>query len=169
MLIDWPTERMNVNLRVWLGSGVHRFVGLNVFTHYMHAIFVFIIEYFVIKCGDYRKFICESVHCFISFTALCPYQNRFVNSLGSNDAIWRQGSGSTLAQVMALCLTAPSHYLNQCWLIIRKVQWYSSEDNFTSDISAIIHWNKLENYLYKIPLKSPRGQWVNSLGHCAAL
>ena len=80
-----------------------------------------------------------------------------VNSLGFNDAIWRQGYGSTLAQVMACCLTAPSHYLNQCWLIIRKVKWYSFEDNFTSDISGINHWNKLEN----IPLKSPRGLWVN--------
>ena len=27
-------------------------------------------------------------------------------------------SGSTLAQVMACCLTAPSHHLNLCWLII---------------------------------------------------
>ena len=30
----------------------------------------------------------------------------------------RQRSGSILAQVMACCLLAPSHYLNQCWLII---------------------------------------------------
>ena len=43
------------------------------------------------------------------------------NSLRPSDAIWRPRSGSTLAQVMACCLTAPSHYLNQCWLIIRKV------------------------------------------------
>ena len=42
-------------------------------------------------------------------------------------AIWQQRSGSTLAQVMACCLTAPSHYLNQCWLIISKVLWHSSE------------------------------------------
>ena len=48
-----------------------------------------------------------------------------VNSLWPSDAIWRQGSGSTLAQVMACCLTAPSHYLNQCWLIISEVQWHS--------------------------------------------
>ena len=27
--------------------------------------------------------------------------------------------GSMLAQVMTWCLTAPSHYLNQCWLIIK--------------------------------------------------
>ena len=32
-------------------------------------------------------------------------------------------SGSALAQVMACCLMAPSHYLNQCWLIINEVQW----------------------------------------------
>ena len=41
-----------------------------------------------------------------------------INSLWPSDAIWWQGSGSTLVQVMAWCLTAPSHYLNQCWLII---------------------------------------------------
>ena len=31
--------------------------------------------------------------------------------------------------VMACCLTAPSHYLNQCWLIFSKVQWHSVEFN----------------------------------------
>ena len=41
----------------------------------------------------------------------------FVNSLRPCDAIWQHRSGSTLAQVMACCLTAPSHYLNRCWLI----------------------------------------------------
>ena len=47
------------------------------------------------------------------------------NSLWPSDAIWRQGSRSKLVQVMACCLTAPRHYLNQCWLIIRKVLWHS--------------------------------------------
>ena len=46
----------------------------------------------------------------------------YINSLWPSDTIWRQRSGSTLAQVMACCLTAPSHYLHQCWLIIGKVQ-----------------------------------------------
>ena len=45
-----------------------------------------------------------------------------VNSLWPNDAIWRHRSWSTLAQVMACCLMAPSHYLNQCWLIVNKDQ-----------------------------------------------
>ena len=65
----------------------------------------------------------------------------FFNSLWPSDTIWRHKSGSTLAQVMACCLAAPSHYLNQCWLIISKVQWYSSECNVTRDTSAISHWN----------------------------
>ena len=61
---------------------------------------------------------------------------------------------------MACCPTAPSHYLNQCWLIISKVQRHSSQGNFTIDTSAINHWNYLENYLFKITFKSPKGQWV---------
>ena len=53
---------------------------------------------------------------------------QWINSLGPSDAIWRSRSWSTLVKVMACCLTAPSHYLNQCWLIISKVLWHSSED-----------------------------------------
>ena len=56
--------------------------------------------------------------------SMLPYgiaRPQWVNSMGPSDAIWQQKSGSTLAQVMACCLTAPSHYLNQCWLIISEV------------------------------------------------
>ena len=38
-------------------------------------------------------------------------------------ATWRHRSGSILAQVMAWCLTATSHYLNQCWLNVSEVLW----------------------------------------------
>ena len=68
--------------------------------------------------------------------SLWPCDTMVNNSLWPSDAIWRQRSGSTLAQVMACCLTAPSHYLNQCWLI-NKVQWHLSEGNFTTDTSAM--------------------------------
>ena len=46
-------------------------------------------------------------------------ENEFLNfnSLWPSDAIWDQVTWSTLVQVMAWCLSAPSHYLNQCWLI----------------------------------------------------
>ena len=60
------------------------------------------------------------------------------NSLGPSGAIWWQRSGSTLAQVMACCLTAPSHYLNQCWLIISKVEWHSFKGKFTRDTQPSI-------------------------------
>ena len=39
--------------------------------------------------------------------------SELLNSLWLSDAIWGQRSGSTLAQIMACCLMAPSHYLNQ--------------------------------------------------------
>ena len=52
---------------------------------------------------------------FITTNVLEP---QCVNSLWPNDAIWQYKSVSTLAQVMACCLTAPSHYLCQCWLLI---------------------------------------------------
>ena len=60
----------------------------------------------------------------VSFLVNAKFYSNFhniLNSLWPSDAIWWQISGSTLAQVMACCLTAPSHYLNQCWLIISKV------------------------------------------------
>ena len=69
---------------------------------------------------------------------------------------------------MACCLTAPSHYLNQCWLIISKVYWHSSEGNFTAGISTINHCNWLKKYSSKISLTSPRTQRVKpplKLGH----
>ena len=43
------------------------------------------------------------------------------NSLWLNDAIWWHRSGLTLAQVMACCLMVPSHYLNQCWLLMKGI------------------------------------------------
>ena len=67
----------------------------------------------------------------VSLRSLC------IISLWPSDAIWHQRSGSTLAQVMACCLTAPSHYLNQCWLIISEVQRHSPGRNFIRDISTI--------------------------------
>ena len=84
------------------------------------------------------------------------------NSLWPSDAIWWQGSRSTLVQVMACCLMAPSHHMNQCWLIISKVEWHSSKGKFTKDTSAINHWNYLENYVPKISFQFLRGHWVNA-------
>ena len=64
----------------------------------------------------------------------------FLNSLWPCDAIWWHKTGSPLAQVMACCLMAPSHYLKQCWLIIIEV----FDGNFTSDTSTIIEISHLK-------------------------
>ena len=52
------------------------------------------------------------------------------NPLWPNNAIWHHRFGTTLTQVMACCLMAPSHYLNQCWLFVNEVLWHSPESNF---------------------------------------
>ena len=83
-----------------------------------------------------------------------------VNSLRPSDAIWRQWSWTTLAQVMACCLTAPSHYLNQCWLIIRGVLWHTSESSFAGIAQGIDSGYEFEKDILKNIFKSPRGQWV---------
>ena len=85
---------------------------------------------------------------------------RTCSSFQLSDVIWWHRSGTTLAQVMACCLTAPSLYLNQCWLIFSKVQWHSSKSNFTkrypSNQSLNLAWTLL---VYKSS-KFPWGQWV---------
>ena len=85
-----------------------------------------------------------------------------VNPVWPNNAIWQHRSGSTLAQVMACCLGAPSHYLNQCWLIISEVLWHSPRANFTGNAQAIYPWYKFENYLFKITAAFPRDQWLHT-------
>ena len=50
----------------------------------------------------------------------------------------------TLVKVMAWCLPSPSHYLNQYWLIISNVMWYSHEDSFTGNIQDIYPWYDLK-------------------------
>ena len=49
------------------------------------------------------------------------HHTAWVHSLRRSDAIWWQWSWTTLVQVMA-CLTTPSHYLEQSWLITPKVE-----------------------------------------------
>ena len=57
--------------------------------------------------------------------------NSSFNSLWSSDIRWQHRSGSSLAQIIACCLTAPSHYLNQCWLIINEVLCHSPKGSIT--------------------------------------
>ena len=55
---------------------------------------------------------------------------------------------------------APSHYLNQCWLLISEFLWHSSDCNFTVSAQATFVYNVCENYNFKFTATSPREQWV---------
>ena len=58
--------------------------------------------------------------------------------------IYGHRSESALAQVMAWCLMAPSHYQNQCWLIISEVLWHSPEGSFIRNAQDISPWFNLK-------------------------
>ena len=77
-----------------------------------------------------------------------------VYSLWHSYAIWRHKSGSTLLQVMAWCLTAPSHSPNLCWLINITTQRHSRR---------VIPQQSITKKTLKISFKFTRGpiQWVN--------
>ena len=63
-----------------------------------------------------------------------------IKSWWHSDAIWRHRSGPTLAQIMAWCLTAPSHYLSQCYLIANKVIWGHFHDKIWRYQSVSQDW-----------------------------
>ena len=67
-----------------------------------------------------------------------------VNSLWPNDIIWWHRFVSTLAQVMACCLMAPSHCLNQYWFIIISVLCHSHQGNSAGNTHESNHYNTFE-------------------------
>ena len=75
--------------------------------------------------------------------------------ISPSDAIWRQRYRWTLAEVMASCLAAPSHYLKQCLLTI--------------NVFFGIHMMAIWHAFLKIPIHDmstaapPRGWWLNLL------
>ena len=60
---------------------------------------------------------------------------------------------------MTWCLMAPSHYLNQYWLII-KVVCDIHLDNLIVNAQDLNPWYEFENYWFKITAASYRSQWV---------
>ena len=86
----------------------------------------------------------------------------FFNFLWPSDTIWQHKYESILAQVMA-CMTAPSHYLNQCSLLISETLWLSPETRFLSSAQATVLFNEFEKYMLSITTILPRGQWIDSI------
>ena len=85
-----------------------------------------------------------------------------INISSIDDAIWRHGSLWTLVQVMACCLTAPSHWTNVdlspvevCGTHLRPI----SQDM----LKTSIHKMSLKKYTCKITSTSLRSQWINTV------
>ena len=80
--------------------------------------------------------------------------------LHSETQVWGHISGSTLGNVIPCCLTAPSHYLNQCWISLMGF--------YDIHLRAVLHRvPKLlfcvpANYTFKITSTTPMGQWVKN-------
>ena len=52
--------------------------------------------------------------------------------------------------VMAVCMIASSHYLNQCWLHISEVLCHSPESNFIVSVQPISPYKKFKNYTFTL-------------------
>ena len=86
-----------------------------------------------------------------------------IYSLWPSDTIWQHRTRSAWAQVMACCLIAPSHYLDQCWLNINEVLWHSIHMRTILQwvSGATILYNEFDCYICEISITSTRDQWVN--------
>ena len=90
-----------------------------------------------------------------------------VNLLSPSDAIRSDQPWPSLVQVMACCLMASSHCLNNCWLITNEAFWRAAKHNFIIGDARDIHpWYQFKKYYLKITAIFPRGQWVNSQCAC---
>ena len=66
-----------------------------------------------------------------------PYGAQNINSSPPNDTKWHP---RILIQIIACCMMAPRHYLNQCCIIISKSLWHLPEGNFTGNAQDIHPW-----------------------------
>ena len=90
--------------------------------------------------------------------------------MAQSGIIWLHGSWSTLVQLMAWCLIAPSHYLNKYWLFYKIIRNTSQ---------CIFRWNALdahqkyifENCIFEITvtfsLKTLKQRLLSFLGFLA--
>ena len=74
-------------------------------------------------------------------------------------------SGQHWFRQWLVAYSAPSHYLNQCWVIVNwtlrnRLQW-----NFNQNTKLFIHENASENIVCEMATILCRGRWVNSTNH----
>ena len=88
-----------------------------------------------------------------------------INSLWLSDDIWWHKSCLGLDQEMAWCLTAPSHYLFECWLIFYRIIWnmFLCISKFLCTCTCISKSNVLSFNHKKIYLKMFISKWLTFL------
>ena len=134
-IIHW-SDRFRTLIKAWYkhiidtqsGSSLHKLwyslVRIKACTDKRHPYLILTGELWDVYCGgNWRRYNSTAL-----YVPDVLYWDTDINSLRPSDAVWRQWSWTTLAQVLACCLTEPSHYLNQCWLIISKVLWDISRE-----------------------------------------
>ena len=90
-------------------------IGISVFLYFFSTLIWFWYASYCVKSTF-------EMHCI-------PIIMKYINSTHCGPvmhAVWQHGPRSELTQVMVWCLMTLSHYLNQCWFIISKVQWHLS-------------------------------------------
>ena len=64
---------------------------------------------------------------------------------------------------MRCCLSAPSNYLYQCWLLLGEVKLHSTENKLTLSALLIIPYNNLcINHIFKIPPHLPDASGIRA-------
>ena len=113
-----------------------------ILTYHQSSLVASIWEKFPKKCSRWQS-VKWGNHTF-EITVTSPMR-KWVYSLWPSDTIWHHRNGSTLGQVMAYCLTAPSHNLTQCWLISNEAFPHLPEGNFTRKAQTSYPWYEFEN------------------------
>ena len=91
-----------------------------------------------------------------AYACVPPFTRKtYIDALKLSDAIWWQRSELTLAQVMACCQTAPSHYLNQYQLIVNMALVSFIRQQFQTKCSRWQYlrgiWNHILTFLSHLP------------------
>ena len=138
--VSWIRSNRNINSLIWTN-------GIWMYSVMVPGCIVYI--YTNPNVSNHNIQNCTDVSHFTN-----PFNPLWHNDINSSISF---GSGNSLA----CCLTAPTHYLNQFWLIISATQWQSTAGHFTIDATVINHQNYIESLLPTITLKSPSGHWVS--------
>ena len=116
-------------------------------------------RYEVLYTTDVESVVYGIVYVGISVTCLKPF-------LWLSDVIWRYTYDSTLAQEMACCLTAQSHHLSLCGLVLGEVLLHSTEGNSTENAQYVCSWYEFETYEFRIGAPSPSGSELKPFRPC---